>query len=120
MPNRTASLDLDQVFSSLADPSRREMVKRLGAGPATVSELARPLKMSLAAVVQHVQVLTASGLIRSDKVGRVRTCRLNIESLDIAAKWLASRQKSFWRAGLAAIDDLLDQPNSKHQTKRRE
>ncbi len=68
--------DLDRVFQALADPSRRAMVNRLSLGPASVSELAKPFAMSLAAVVQHVQVLEASGLVRSEKTGRVRTCQL--------------------------------------------
>ena len=67
---------LDRVFQALADPSRRLMVERLSRGPASVSELARPFSMSLAAVVQHVQVLEACGLVRSEKVGRVRTCQI--------------------------------------------
>ena len=68
--------ELDRVFQALADPSRRLMVERLSRGPASVSELARPFSMSLAAVVQHVQVLEACGLVRSEKVGRVRTCQI--------------------------------------------
>src|SRR3981081_2005405 len=67
---------LDRVFHALGDPSRRLMVERLSHGPASVSELARPLDMSLAGVVQHLQVLEASGLVRSEKGGRVRTCRI--------------------------------------------
>ena len=75
------SAPLDRVFQALADPSRRQMVERLTSGPASVSELARPLEMSLAAVVQHVQVLEASGLVRSEKVGRVRTCTIEPDTL---------------------------------------
>ena len=74
MLNRTESLDL--MFHALSDPSRRLIVKRLSRGPASVSELARPLDMTLPAVVQHLHVLEASGLVRSEKVGRVRTCRI--------------------------------------------
>ena len=66
--------EVDLLFHALADPSRRAMVDRLIHGPASVSELARPLAMSLPAVVQHLHVLEASGLVRSQKVGRVRTC----------------------------------------------
>src|SRR5215475_2496768 len=75
MLNQTA--DLDRVFQALADPGRRVMVERLTLGPLSVSELARPMAMSLAAVVQHVQVLEACGLVRSQKAGRTRTCTIN-------------------------------------------
>ena len=72
---------LDRVFQALADPSRRIMVERLSRGPASVSELAQPLDMTLAGVVQHLQVLEASGLIRTEKIGRVRTCRIEPAAL---------------------------------------
>jgi DNA-binding transcriptional ArsR family regulator len=110
---------LDDVFSALADPSRRVMIERLGRGPATVSELAEPLDMSLAAIVQHVQVLTDRGVIQSVKVGRVRTCRLNAEALGAAAAWIASRQEAFWRAGLKAVDNLLTEEDKKPKKKER-
>ena len=84
--------DLDRVFQALADPGRRLMVERLSRGPASVSELGRPLDMSLAAVLQHVQVLEASGLIRSQKVGRTRTCGLIPEALRSAEDWIADRR----------------------------
>ncbi len=85
-------LDLDRVFQALADPGRRLMVERLSRGPASVSELGKPLSMSLAAVVQHVQVLEASGLLRSEKVGRTRTCRIEPAALRSAEGWLAERR----------------------------
>jgi DNA-binding transcriptional ArsR family regulator len=84
--------DLDRVFQALADPGRRLMVERLSRGPASVSELGRPLDMSLVAVLQHVQVLEASGLIRSQKVGRTRTCSLNPVALRSAEDWIADRR----------------------------
>jgi len=84
--------DLDRVFQALADPGRRLMVERLSRGPASVSELGRPLDMSLAAVLQHVQVLEASGLIRSQKVGRTRTCSVNPAALRSAEDWIAGRR----------------------------
>lgn len=84
--------DLDRVFHALADPSRRVMVKRLSQGPASVSELGRPLAMSLAAVVQHVQVLEASGLVRSRKAGRTRICVINPAALRSAESWIAERR----------------------------
>jgi DNA-binding transcriptional ArsR family regulator len=84
--------DLDRVFQALADPGRRLMVERLSDGPASVSELGQPLSMSLAAVLQHVQVLEASGLIRSQKVGRTRTCSLNQAALRSAETWITERR----------------------------
>jgi DNA-binding transcriptional ArsR family regulator len=72
------------MFAALADRSRREMVDQLSRGPASVSELARPLRISLPAVVQHLHVLEASGLVRSEKVGRVRTCRIEPTALRAA------------------------------------
>ncbi len=84
--------DLDRVFQALADPGRRTMLERLSAGPASVSELARPLSMSLAAVLQHVQVLEASGLVRSRKLGRTRTCQLNPVVLRSAEHWISERR----------------------------
>jgi DNA-binding transcriptional ArsR family regulator len=84
--------DLDRVFQALADPGRRLMVERLSRGPASVSELGRPLDMSLAAVLQHVQVLEACGLIRSSKLGRTRTCSINLAALRSAESWIADRR----------------------------
>lgn len=99
---------LDRVFSALAAPARRTLVTRLERGPASVSELAEPLDMTLAAVVQHVQVLAASGVVRTEKIGRVRLCHLRPAALAEAARWLTARQEAFWRAGLREVDHLLD------------
>jgi DNA-binding transcriptional ArsR family regulator len=84
--------DLDRVFQALSDSGRRVMLERLSQGPASVSELGRPLAMSLAAVVQHVQVLEASGLVRSQKLGRTRTCSLNSSALRSAEHWISERR----------------------------
>jgi DNA-binding transcriptional ArsR family regulator len=85
--------DLDRVFHALADPGRRLMLERLGRGPASVSELGKPpLSMSLAAVVQHVQILETSGLVRTQKVGRTRTCSLNPATLRSAEQWMSERR----------------------------
>jgi DNA-binding transcriptional ArsR family regulator len=83
---------LDNVFRALADPGRRLMVERLAHGPATVTELGKPLDMSLTAVLQHVQVLEASGLVRSRKVGRTRTCRIDPAVLRSAEAWISQRR----------------------------
>jgi DNA-binding transcriptional ArsR family regulator len=84
--------ELDRVFQALADPGRRLMVERLSEGPASVSELGRPLAMSLAAVLQHVQVLEASSLVRSQKTGRTRTCSINPAALRSAERWMSERR----------------------------
>jgi DNA-binding transcriptional ArsR family regulator len=98
--------DLDRVFHALADPGRRVMVERLSRGPASVSELARPLEMSLAAVLQHVQVLEASGLVRTQKAGRTRTCSINNEALYSAESWIAER-RVLWERRLDRLGKYL-------------
>lgn len=93
MLNHSPALDL--VFQALADPTRRVMVERLARGPASVSELARPFAMSLPAVVQHLKLLEASGLVRSEKAGRVRTCRIEPAVLQQVEDWIAGRRASW-------------------------
>jgi len=113
------SPELDELFHALADPSRRVIVERLSRGPASVSQLAEPLPMSLPAVVQHLQVLESSGLIRSEKVGRVRTCHLELKSLDTADNWIRARraewEKRLDRLGeyLASTDPAVTTPATK-------
>lgn len=97
---------LDRMFQALADPSRRAMVERLSRGPASVSELAQPLEMSLPAVMQHLQLLEASGLVRSEKVGRVRTCRIEPEAMGQVERWLSERRLS-WEKHLDRLGDYL-------------
>src|SRR5215216_3334280 len=104
------STPIDRVFHALADPTRRRMVERLSRGPASVSELAQPLDMTLSAVVQHLQVLEASGLVRSQKVGRVRTCRIEPMALRRAEQWIAVRRTT-WERRLDRLGDYLaEQP----------
>ena len=98
--------DLGLVFHALADPGRRVMVERLSTGPASVSELGRPLAMSLTAVLQHVQVLEASGLVRSQKTGRTRTCSINPAVLRSAESWIAGR-RTLWERRLDRLGDYL-------------
>ena len=100
--------ELDQVFAALADPSRRAMVERLSKGPASVSELAAPLTMSLPAVVQHLHVLEHSGLVVTEKLGRVRTCRLQLKTLCTAERWIKERQQ-VWEQRLDRLGDYLDE-----------
>jgi DNA-binding transcriptional ArsR family regulator len=104
MLNESARLDL--AFQALADPTRRGMLARLSRGPASVSELARPLPISLPAVLQHLQALESSGLVRSEKVGRVRTCRLEPKALSTAERWIAE-QRRLWEAQLDRLEDFL-------------
>jgi len=100
------SVQLDLMFHALADPSRRSMVDRLCRGPTSVSELARPLAMSLPAVVQHLKILEASGLVRSEKVGRVRTCRIEPSVMSQAEQWLSERRLG-WERRLDRLGDYL-------------
>ena len=97
---------LDRVFQALSDPSRRAIVDRLSRSDASVSELARPLAMTLAAVVQHVQLLEASGLIRTHKTGRVRNCHLDRDVLSQAETWLSQR-RTLWEDNLDRLGALL-------------
>lgn len=103
MLKRGASLD--QMFQALADPGRRTIVDRLTRGPASVSELAAPMAMSLAAVTQHLKVLETSGLISTRKVGRVRMCRIERVALAMAEEWIAERV--LWEQRFGRLDRVL-------------
>jgi DNA-binding transcriptional ArsR family regulator len=98
---------VDRVFHALADGTRRQLIQRLSRAPAAVSELARPLPVSLAAVLQHLQVLEESGLVTSCKSGRVRTCRLDPKGLQQAELWI-SRRRLLWESRLQRLDALLE------------
>lgn len=104
MPHQAAQLD--RVFRALADPTRRAVVERLGAGPAAVTELARPFGMALPSFVQHLSVLEESGLVRSRKRGRVRTYQLSPNPLAAAERWLDG-QRALWERRLDQLDQLL-------------
>src|ERR1700733_13301115 len=95
MLNRSQSLDL--TFQALADPARRSMLAQLTHGPASVSALARPLAMSLPGVMQHLAVLEESGLVRSEKAGRIRTCRMEPQALSLAEQWINQRRLEWGR-----------------------
>ena len=112
------SASLDRMFQALADPARRGMVERLSRGPASVSELAQPLAMSLSAVVQHLQVLEASGLVRSEKVGRVRTCRMEPAALRTAERWIVERRAT-WERRLDRLGDFLAEQDEKPNPRRK-
>lgn len=106
MLNQSPTPSLDLLFQALADPTRRAMVERLSRGPASVSTLARPLAMSLPAVMQHLQVLEASGLVRSEKVGRVRTCRIEPRALRTVEEWVA-RRRAAWERRFDRLGEYL-------------
>jgi DNA-binding transcriptional ArsR family regulator len=97
---------IDQVFHAFGDPTRRKLIEQLSHGPASVSDLAKPLDMTLAAVVQHLQVLERSGVVRTQKIGRVRTCRLEPGGLSVAADWIAAR-RALWERRLDRLGDMV-------------
>jgi DNA-binding transcriptional ArsR family regulator len=109
---------VNRVFHALADPNRRGIVERLSLGPATVSELAEPLPMSLSAVVQHLDVLHASGLVSSEKVGRVRTCRIEPAALRPVERWIGARRSS-WERRLDRLGEYLAEANDEPKMGRR-
>jgi len=100
------STNLDRLFHALADPARRAMIDRLSRGPAPVSELARPLPMSLPSAMQHLGVLEAAGLVRTEKIGRVRTCAIEPQALSQAEQWINARRIE-WEHRLDRLDDYL-------------
>jgi DNA-binding transcriptional ArsR family regulator len=102
--------NIDRIFHALGDPSRRALLEKLSAGPISVSRLAEPLNITLAAVVQHLQVLEESGLVQTEKAGRVRTCRIEPAGLSAAEKWIGER-RSMWERRLDRLGDLLAEPD---------
>jgi DNA-binding transcriptional ArsR family regulator len=102
---------VDRVFHALGDPTRRAIVERLSAGAISVSSLAKPLDITLAAVVQHLQVLERSGLVRTTKIGRVRTCRIEPKGLSIAERWIEER-RSLWERRLDRLGAVLAEEES--------
>jgi DNA-binding transcriptional ArsR family regulator len=102
--------DIDRVFHALGDATRRAILEKVSQGPISVSRLAEPFEMSLAAVVQHLQVLEESGLVQTEKVGRVRTCRIEPAGLNVAMQWIGDR-RSTWERRLDRLGDLLAGPD---------
>ena len=98
--------DLDRLFHALSDPTRRGIVERLLAGPASVSDLAAPTGMALPTVMKHIAVLEQSGLVTSEKAGRTRICRARPEPLDRARGWIED-QRRIWEARLDRLDDYV-------------
>jgi DNA-binding transcriptional ArsR family regulator len=101
------SSQLDRIFHALSDPTRRAVLDRLARGPASVSELAAPFETTLASVVQHVQVLEASGLIASEKIGRIRTCRISADAVARAESWLSER-RALWETRFDRLGALVE------------
>ena len=108
---------VDMVFHALGDPTRREIVDHLSRGPATVSELAAPLPISLPAVVQHLQVLQSPGSCESEKVGRVRTCRVRPATMRRAELWIAERRAE-WERRLDRLGEFLAEEPEEKETQR--
>jgi DNA-binding transcriptional ArsR family regulator len=114
MPNQSQALD--RVFHALADPTRRAIMARLGQGSASVSELAKPFSMAMPSLLQHLRVLEESRLIRTTKVGRVRTCEMQPLALDAAGGWIAE-QRAIWEARLDRMEAYVKRLH--HEEKRR-
>ena len=108
MPRKKPSVH--HVFHALGDPTRRRIMEKLSQGPISVSQLASPLNITLAAVVQHLQVLEESGLVRTEKIGRVRTCRIEPTGLSVAEQWISDR-RSLWEKRLDKLGALLTSPD---------
>lgn len=105
------TVDVNRVFHALSDATRRQMIERLSEGPVSASELAKPLGVSLAAVVQHLQVLEECSLVRSQKVGRTRLCRMEPAGLRAVENWITERRTS-WERKFDRLGDLLSDEGS--------
>ena len=105
-------LAVDRAFHALGDPTRRAIIEKLSHGPVSVSTLAEPLDMTLAAVVQHLQILEESGLVRSEKIGRVRTCQIEPKGFALIEKWIADR-RTLWERRFDRLGALLGDPEEK-------
>ena len=111
--------NVDRAFHALAEPTRRAIVERLSGGPSTVSALAEPFDMTLAAVVQHLRVLEDGGIIRTEKVGRVRTCRLEPAGLNTVTQWISDR-RALWERRFALLGEVLaEQEREQEKGKKR-
>jgi DNA-binding transcriptional ArsR family regulator len=108
----TAQVEIDRVFHALGDPTRRAIVERLSEGPLSVTKLAMPMDMTMTAVIQHLQVLEECGLVYTEKLGRVRTCRLEAAGFSVVEKWIGDR-RSMWEQRLDRLGDLLAESGEK-------
>jgi DNA-binding transcriptional ArsR family regulator len=105
-----SEVSIDRVFHALGDPTRRAILDKLSMGPLSVSGLATPLDITLTAVVQHLQVLEESGLVRTEKVGRVRNCQIETAGFSVLERWI-SEHRSMWERRLDRLGDLLAEPD---------
>ena len=112
------SSSVDRVFHALGEPTRRAIVEQLSAGPSSVSDLAKPFEMTLAAIVQHLQVLEQSGIIRTEKIGRIRTCRIEPAGLSVAAQWIAER-RVVWERRLDRLGQILGEDEPRSETTKK-
>ncbi len=101
-----SSPQIDRLFHALGDPTRRTILDRLSRGPASVSQLAEPLGITITAVAQHLQILEESGLVRTEKVGRVRTCRIEPTGFDALEQWIRDH-RSLWELRLDRLAEVL-------------
>jgi DNA-binding transcriptional ArsR family regulator len=101
------SQSLNRTFSALSDPTRRDILERLGSGPVTLTELAHPLNMSLPGVLKHVRVLEGAELVTTQRIGRTRECRLGPEGLDGASQWIAMYQRR-WERRLDRLEGFIE------------
>jgi len=102
---------VDRVFHALGDPTRRAIVERLSQGPATVTRLAEPFPITLAAIVQHLQILEESGLVQTEKVGRTRTCRIEPAGFSVVERWIEER-RTLWERRFDRLGGILDEPDT--------
>jgi DNA-binding transcriptional ArsR family regulator len=103
-----SQFSLDRAFRALADPTRRAIVDRLSRSQASVSDIAKPLRMSLVAVVQHIQLLEECGVIQTQKTGRIRTCRIEPQALGMVERWLSDR-RAMWEGHLDRLGAVLEE-----------
>jgi DNA-binding transcriptional ArsR family regulator len=108
MPSRKP--DINRIFHALGDPTRRVILEKVSEGPVSVSELAQPLAITLAAVVQHLHILEQSSLIKTEKIGRVRTCRIEPAGLSVAEEWISAR-RTIWERRFDRLAELLAEPD---------
>jgi DNA-binding transcriptional ArsR family regulator len=109
--------NIDRVFHALGDATRRAMIERLSERPLSVSLLAKPFDITLAAVIQHLEILEKSGLVHTEKIGRVRTCRLEAQGFSLAEKWIDAR-KAAWEERFDRLGDLLAEPDETEGEKK--
>jgi DNA-binding transcriptional ArsR family regulator len=112
--------DIDRIFHALDDPTRRALIEKISEGPISVSQLAEPLHITLAAVVQHLQVLEESGLVHTEKIGRIRTCRIEPQGLSLVEQWIAER-RSLWERRFDRLGELLaEEDEAEDEREKRE